>query len=332
MRVFTCSVCHQLVFFENTQCVRCGSFLGFDPDAREIVTLPRGYGADEGWHPCANATVAQCNWLVREPGALCPSCTLTRTRPGDGDGEGLEEFAVAESAKRRLLFELGELGLPVEGADERENGLVFDLLSSEEQPVTTGHADGVITLDLAEADDADRVARREQMDEPYRTVLGHFRHEIGHYYWPIVVEPFPELLEQCRDLFGDEREDYGAALERHYAQGPPADWSREHVSAYATMHPWEDWAETWAHYLHISASMQTAAAYGLQMPMSQPGEASQWGFRSTLDAWIPFTIAMNAINRSMGRSDLYPFVITAAVIDKLTFVDRCVKATANARA
>jgi len=330
VRVFTCSTCHQLVFFENTQCVRCGSFLGFDPASREIVTLPQGYGGEDGWHPCANADVAQCNWLVREPGALCESCVLTRTRPGDGDDVGLEEFAVAESAKRRLLFELGELGLPVEGAEERENGLVFDLLSSEEKPVSTGHANGVITLDLAEADDSDRAARREQMDEPYRTVLGHFRHEIGHYYWPIIVEPFPDLLEECRALFGDEREDYGEALDRHYANGAPADWAQRHVSAYATMHPWEDWAETWAHYLHITASMQTAASYGLQMPLSQPEEASAWGFRAVLDAWIPFTIALNAINRSMGRSDLYPFVLTAAVIDKLAFVDRCVRATARA--
>ena len=123
--------------------------------------------------------------------------------------------------------------------------------------MVTGHADGVITLDLAESDDVHRERRRAELGEPYRTLLGHFRHEIGHYYWPILVER-AGALERCRALFGDERADYGEALERHYADGPPADWAERHVSAYATMHPWEDWAETFAHYLHIRDTLQTA--------------------------------------------------------------------------
>ena len=326
MRIFTCSTCHQLVFFENSRCVRCEATLGYDPQEREIVTLPDGLGAASGWYRCRNASVARCNWLVRAAGRRCPSCALTRTRPADSDEKVLDNFAVAEAAKRRLLFELGELGLPVQGADERDGGLVFDLLSSEGEPVSTGHSGGVITLDLAEADDSDRVARREQLGEPYRTVLGHFRHEIGHYYWPLLVEPDAALLARCREMFGDEREDYGAAVQRHYRDGPPEGWHRHHVSAYATMHPWEDWAETWAHYLHITSSTQTAAAYGLRTPYAHPDtDVGDDGFRRVVDAWIPFTIAMNAINRSMGRSDLYPFVLTPAVIEKLEFVDEVVQ-------
>jgi len=326
MRVFTCQTCHQLVFFENTRCVRCDSGLGYDHETREIVTLPGGLEDSTEWHACRNAVLAGCNWLVRRPGSRCASCVLTRTRPADDDIDGLQDLRKAEAAKRRLLFELGELGLPVEGAHERDGGLVFDLLSSEAQPVSTGHAAGVITLDLAEADDSDRAARREQLGEPYRTVLGHFRHEIGHYYWPLLVESDPRLLQECRALFGDEREDYQAATKRHYREGPPEHWHRRHVSAYATMHPWEDWAETWAHYLHITSSTQTAAAYGLRTPLAEPEEAAAWGFRAIIDTWIPLTIAMNAMNRSMGRSDLYPFVLTARVIEKLTFVDRVVRA------
>ena len=219
MRSFSCDTCGQLVFFENTVCLRCGSDLGFDSGRRELVTLSAGAAR------CANLELAGCNWLVDATGELCASCRLTRTRPADDDAEGIERFRDAEAAKRWLLFELGELGLPVQSWREREGGLAFELLSGDRGPVTTGHADGVITLDVAESDDAHREALREQLGEPYRTVLGHFRHEIAHYYWPLLV-PEGAARERFRALFGDEREDYGAALERHYESGPPADWSR----------------------------------------------------------------------------------------------------------
>ena len=238
----------------------------------------------------------------------------------------MKDFREAEAAKRWLLFELGELGLPVESWRERDGGLAFDLLSSERAPVTTGHADGVITLDVAESDDARREARREALGEPYRTVLGHFRHEIGHYYWPQLVPDGP-AREACRALFGDEREDYGAALERHYEQGAPADWRERFVTAYATMHPWEDWAETFAHYLHIWDTLQTAAAYGVSVrgeAMAPQGD----GFRALLEDWLPLTVALNALSRSMGRDDLYPFVLPAPVVDKLAFVHERVTAAA----
>jgi hypothetical protein len=305
------------VFFENTACLRCGSALGFDPGARELVTLT-GDAAR-----CANLTTAGCNWLADREGELCASCRLTRTRPADDDAEGIERFQVAEAAKRWLLFELGELGLPVESWREREGGLAFELLSSERAPVTTGHADGVITLDVAESDDAHREAVRDELGEPYRTVLGHFRHEMGHYYWPRLV-PEGAARARCRELFGDEREDYVAARERHYDSGPPRDWSERFVSAYATMHPWEDWAETFAHYLHIWDTLQTAGAYGVSVRGEEM--APEGDFRALLEDWLPLTYALNALSRSMGRDDLYPFVLPAPVVDKLAFVHERVTA------
>ena len=242
MRAFTCPVCRHLVTFESTECLHCGTWLAFDWDAREIVRL--GF-------ECANRGLIACNGQGK---GLCVACRLTRTRPPD---DTLAQWATAEAAKRRLVFELLELGLPLGG------GLAFDLLSSAVEPVTTGHADGVITLDLAEADPVAREQRRTQLHEPYRTLLGHMRHEVGHYFQPILAPEGSKALERCRALMGDERADYAQAMERHYAEGPPADWAERFVSAYATMHPWEDWAETFAHYLHIRDVLQTAVAYGI---------------------------------------------------------------------
>ena len=321
MRAFTCPVCRHLVTFENTKCLNCGTFLAFDWEARASVALAYG---------CANRDLIGCNGVGSPAGALCLACALTRTRPADDDATGLARFAEAEAAKRRLVFELLELGLPVDG------GLTFDLLSSERSPVTTGHADGVITLDLAEVDPVARERTRTELDEPYRTVLGHLRHEIGHYYQPLLAPEGSPQRERCRELFGDDREDYGAALERHYESGPPPDWADRFVSAYATMHPWEDWAETFAHYLHIRDVLQTAVAYGVTVSgppvlaadaaplFSYPAASGTGDFRALLDAWLPLTYALNAINRSLGESDLYPFLLPPPVIDKLAFVDSLV--------
>jgi len=291
---------------------------------------------DPGLTWCANAGVAACNWVVRDPGALCFSCDLTRTRPNDADAPALAAFAEAEGAKRRLLFELGELALPIPSWRGREGGFAFDLLSSAEAGVVTGHAEGVVTLDLAEADDAHRERMRLEMGEPYRTTLGHFRHEIGHAYFPLLTAD-PVRLQRTRTLLGDERADYQAALERHYAQGPPEDWNQRFVSAYATMHPAEDWAETFAHVLHIRDALQTAAAYGLKVAptpalagvlASEPSDEPA-GLRAMLDDWLPLTYAVNALNRSMGLGDLYPFVLPPAVVTKLALVDDLIRAAAR---
>jgi hypothetical protein len=340
MRAFSCPTCRRLVPFEATRCLHCGTELGLDWDRREIVAL-------SGRHRCANRELAACNGLVDDPGALCASCARTRTRPADGDTAGLAGFPVAEAAKRRLLFELGELRLPVTGVGTAVGDLRFDLLSSAGGAgggVVTGHADGLITLDLAETDPAHRESMRQQLHEPYRTVLGHLRHEVGHYYEAVLVPDGSPEQERTRAVFGDERADYQQAMDRHYAQGAPPDWPERFVSAYATMHPWEDWAETFAHYLHIRDALQTAAAYGVRVdgpavpttdsaplrtgPVSAAPPAD---VHEMLDAWLPLTYALNALNRSMGAGDLYPFVLAPAVVDKLAHVDELVRAAASER-
>jgi hypothetical protein len=325
MRSFSCERCGQLLFFENSVCLRCRAPVGFQSSERELVALED--------HPdlrvCSNHKLAECNWLVEPRDAaadddypLCFSCNLTRTRPDDLDAAGLEQVAVAEAAKRRLLFQLLDMGLPI------ESDLCFDLLSSNNGAVTTGHDDGVITIDLAESDDARREARRQQLAEPYRTILGHFRHEIGHYYEPILVDR-PGFREAARGIFGDERADYGEAMDQHYQNGPPADWAARHVSSYATMHPWEDWAETWAHYLHIRDTLQTAAAFDMTVSggstpslSASPDDDVEVGepFSDLLNNWLPLTYALNQVNRSMGKDDLYPFTLAPTVIAKLSFV------------
>ncbi|MEA2240643.1 MAG: hypothetical protein QOD24_199 [Solirubrobacteraceae bacterium] len=333
MRAFACPTCRRLVTFESARCLHCGTALAYDPDARTIRAL------DQHGHRCANELLAACNWIVPAAGELCASCALTRTRPADDDPEGLAALRAAEAAKRRLLFELAELGLPVQSRRERDGGLAFDLLSSTQEPVTTGHADGVVALDLGEADPGRRERRRTDLGEPYRTVLGHLRHEIGHYYQPLLAPEGSQQRDACRETFGDDRADYSAALARHYDTGPPADWPQRFVSAYATMHPWEDWAETFAHYLHIRDTLQTAASHGVRVegpditttdeaPLhADPVADANGDLRALLDAWLPLTYALNAISRSMGSGDLYPFVIAAPVQAKLALVHHLVTRT-----
>jgi hypothetical protein len=280
---------------------------------------------------------------------LCLCCDLTRTRPNDDDPDALAAFADTEAAKRRLVFQLLELGLPVVNeTDDPERGMSFDLLSSQYHPVTIGHEDGHITLDLSESDDAHREQVRQNLGEDYRTMLGHLRHEIGHYYWQVLVEPDPVWLERFRALFGDERQDYGDSINEHYgagdAPGAVPDWQDGYVSSYATMHPWEDWAETWAHELHILDTLQTAAAYGMRVTgpevddreptddlTAEPSlDAERAPFDAVLDDWLPLTYALNGLNRSMGKGDLYPFVLAPKVVEKLAFVHELVQATAAA--
>ncbi len=322
VKAFCCRVCDAALYFENSVCVTCGSPLGFSREERAIVPLDdRGRYVDaQGliWHLCANRDIAGCTWLARIEGGLCSSCGLTRTRPNDRDEGWLEAFRVAEVAKRHLVYELDGLGLPMIGKHvDAEEGLAFDLLASADREVVIGHDRGVITLDLAESDDAHRERVRVDLDEPYRTMLGHFRHEVGHYYeWQLVRGE--ERLESCRRLFGDESEDYQEAIARHYAGGPPEDWRERYLSTYASMHPFEDFAETFAHYLHICDAIETASAYGLTRVGAVQAFSS---FRDlVLGVWLPLAVALNQINRSMGKEDLYPFVIPDPVIDKLAFV------------
>jgi hypothetical protein len=229
----------------------------------------------------------------------------------------MAQYAVAERAKRHVLVELDTLGFPIEArSEEHPNGLAFDLLSSVDENVVIGHADGVITIDVAESDVAHREQVRAKLDEPYRTMLGHFRHELGHYYQALLVRG--QVRERARVLFGDETEDYQAALDRHYTEGPPKGWETHFISTYATMHPYEDFAETFAHYMHINETIDNARQFGLMTAAPVTAFSS---FRDVvIGLWIPLSIALNQINRGMGKEPLYPFVIPDDVIEKLEFV------------
>jgi hypothetical protein len=329
VRPFACGTCRSLVFFENFMCVTCGSRLGFDRAAAELIVL------DQSSQRCSNRLIANCNWLVDLVSAerLCGSCALTRTRPDDRDLVGMAAFAATEAAKRKLIFQLDHLGLPTTPrSKDPEHGLTFDLLSSSYEPVTTGHENGVITIDLAEGSDSHREALRVQLAEPYRTLLGHLRHEIGHWYWDVLIDG-SAFLVAFRDLFGDERANYSAALSEHYAKTDDLEWKETHVSNYAAAHPWEDWAETFAHYLHIRDTMQTAQEWGLRIDGPDLELNLAWDAQLDVDptdvaetfdelarAWVTFTLALNAVNHSMGHDALYPFRLKPKVLDKLRFV------------
>jgi len=343
VRDFTCPHCGQHLAFENSVCLSCESPVGFSLEAMSFLVIAPGGGAgDDGsvdpqlYQLCANRHLAECNWLVRvEPvRRLCASCVLTRTRPVDGDATALGAFADAERAKRRLIAELYELKLPIAGrTEDPEHGLAFDLLSSADEPVLTGHDAGLVTVDLAEGDDVHREQLRVEMDEPYRTLLGHFRHEIGHYYFYRLIGTSPDRVQQFSRLFGDPSADYQAALDRHYEQGPPTGWEQDFVSSYATMHPAEDWAETFAHYLHIRSTLDTAAAYGLA-PASATYQTRVLGpsaFDTMIDIWLPLSWSLNMVNRSMGKRDLYPFVLPVPVLEKMRFVHAAVDETATGK-
>ena len=342
MRDFICPNCGQRLAFENSLCLSCKRPLGFSlEDMALLVIAPSedsgqpGFVDAEKYRLCANMHLAECNWLVETATAtLCASCALTRTRPNDADADALPAFAEAEKSKRRLIAELHELKLPIVDRDrDPEYGLAFDLLSSAQEKVFTGHQNGVITLDLAEGDDVHREQLRIEMDEPYRTLLGHFRHEIGHYYYYRLVSPAPDYVRQFLALYGDADADYQAALDRHYREGAPAGWQEHYVSSYATMHPAEDWAETFAHYLHIRDTLDTAAAFGLA-PAAATFERrvlGPSGFDQMIDMWLPLSWALNMLNRSMGKADLYPFVLPPAVLEKMRFIHTVIDEITAAR-
>lgn len=344
MRLFKCQSCGQLVYFENRQCERCHHRLGYVADAFDMSALdPAGddtwtrvSAPGQTWRFCDNAGLDACNWLLpaSSPDRFCTACRHNRTVPDLTDSDNILAWRKMEVAKHRLIYTLMRLGLALPNrTDDPKFGLVFDFLADPPgegaEKVLTGHEDGLITLALKEADDAERERRRSEMGEPYRTLLGHFRHEVGHYYWDRLVAD-RGLHAESRAMFGNDEEDYAAALQRHYKDGPPPDWQERFVSTYATTHAWEDWAESWAHYLHIVDSLETAGAFGLEvhpeggeLDLHATVRLDPYGpgdFARLVNAWLPLTYAMNAMNRSMGLADLYPFILSAPVIAKLSFI------------
>jgi hypothetical protein len=364
MKTFRCD-CGNTLYFENYRCTACDRPLGYIPELTQLCALEEDGDLCRPQHPaaagmayryCANYPEQQvCNWLVPadDPDRYCRACRLNEVIPNLDVGANRRYWYKIEVAKRRLLYTLFQLGLPVtDKQTDPDAGLAFSFL--EDKPdnaeftddqgksgrILTGHDNGMITINLAEADAVERTRMRERMGEEYRTLLGHFRHEIGHYYWNLLVrDSYP--VNECRALFGDERADYGMALERHYRDGPPADWQTRFISAYASSHPFEDWAETWAHYLHMVDTLETAQVYGFVLHgrrMVAPqagigaGAYAQSGFPfrdffELLDDWVSLTTALNSIARSMGLGDVYPFVLCEQAKHKLHFVHRVIAAS-----
>lgn len=354
--------CGQVVFFENNICLRCQCALAFHPEQGHMVSLRladvegrwvlrQDFASNEAsidtWQRCANLdSPAQCNWLVtgvqdqHDSGDLCLACALNVTIPDLAQSGNPDYWRLCEVAKRRLIAHLLMLGLPVQTrAEDPLNGLGFKLLRWRpgEKTVTTGHKDGIITLDIAEADPAFREQIRQQMQEPYRTLLGHCRHESGHYYWDRLVR-FTDWLPLFRQLFGDERIDYRSALQNHYRLGSPPDWQHSFISSYAASHPWEDWAETWAHYLHMTDALSAAEQFGINAtgltlqtdpftieqlidcPFHAADEQMTLDFLEMINRWVRLSSVLNVLARSMGQPDSYPFVFTVASLRKLYLV------------
>ncbi len=341
MKLFSCDNCQQTLYFENNRCVNCGEAVGYIPELAGLATLR--HPDVQQYRRCRNSIEHDaCNWLIApgSDGDYCRSCALSEVIPDLTDPANDAAWRRIEAAKRRLLYSLFALHLPVHSRIEQpETGLAFRFLKgTEEVPVMTGHDGGVITLNIDEADFAFRENMREKMGEGYRTVLGHLRHEIGHYYWDRLVD-CSEWLEPFRAKFGDERASYEEALERHYEFGPHPDWGETFISAYASMHPWEDWAETWAHYLHMVDTLETAKSHGLTVrtpATERPGERIAtdrlvfFDFDALATGWSAVTLALNSLNRSMGMKDAYPFVLTGPVLEKLSFVHDVVNSERSA--
>ena len=357
-RAFRCR-CGSHVFFRNSLCLHCHTPLGYLPERAQVVPLDPGSAPGRWRVPddareyerCANLdTPAGCNWLLHadDPQHFCVACRLNRTIPNLDLEENRRYWAAIEMAKRQLVSQLLSLGLPMKSMvdEDPERGVMFDFLRSPPGGpfVMTGHSNGLITLNVEEADDAKRERIRLAMREPYRTLLGHFRHEIGHYYWNRLVFE-SHWLEPFRGLFGDERANYAAALQANYENGSPADWATRFISSYASTHPWEDWAETWAHYLHVVDSLGTALSFGLDadnleahdVPFTRadlyaPDDPDADRFLNLLNGWIEMTMVLNELARSMGLPDFYPFVMSRPVVSKLQFVNLVVRDAREAQA
>ena len=344
MKRYYCQ-CKQEIFFNNAFCEKCGRDLIYDPVAQ---TMWSGVLTDNGFvahinmslpsddsvnlQPCSNRhSSILCNWAVSaKHDSQCISCKTTRFIPDLSIPKNNQRWLTLERAKRQLISTLIGLNLPIEGYHQKTGGLAFDFLEDQRsnpnvalEHVLTGHSNGTITLNAAEADEGFLHTMKEEMGEPYRTILGHFRHEVGHYYWKILIQNDYQL-SAFRELFGDEREDYQQALDNYYQQDRPKFKSSQFITHYASSHPHEDWAETWAHYLHIVDTLETAVSYGLSSYEPKINDFNSW-----FSEWARVAQIMNALNRSMGLNDAYPFVLTDIVRNKLEFIDSLIDGFAS---
>lgn len=310
MRVFANPVGSGSLWFDNLVTAD-GIPVGYDPQARAFVPMPPF---------CINRDIIGCNWIAPEEGAFCRSCAMTALAPDPSLPNAIPNWAKTEAAKRWVLDNLGrwhwfrpeDPGAPP----------AFHLLAEGRNPVAMGHIEGVVTISVAEVDPVLVTTRREALEEPYRTMIGHMRHEISHMlWWRLSLRE--DFLDAFREMFGDERQDYTAALQRHYTQGPPPNWKESFLTTYASAHPHEDWAETAAHLLHLTDIADSFAASNLSSPELP---SHQWEPYAETDAEhliyvaAALTVGVNHVNRSMGLPDLYPFVLSETARHKLAFV------------
>lgn len=351
MKLYSCDKCQSLLYFENTVCLNCKSALGFDAGRLSMLTLAPANEKEfvditsntHAWRYCDNSVYAACNWIIpaAQTSGFCIACDLNRTIPSLDKVENLDRWRRIEIAKHRLVYSLLRLRLPVESKERGiETGFAFDFMAdtNPRKKVMTGHNSGIITLNIEEADEKQRVKHQLDLGEKYRTLLGHLRHETGHYYWELFFKNNQAGVLQFRKLFGDETAVYNKALEKYYKNGAPAGWNNNFISPYATAHPWEDWAETWAHFLHMMDTLETAYSFGIAVNPRKASDDQQMqanmsrdpygigNFDDIVHMWLPLTFAVNSLNRSMGHQDFYPFIISAAVLEKLRFIHEQVKA------
>lgn len=283
---------------------------------------------------CKNHELKACNWIVTDPKAngFCNACILNRTIPNLQEPGNQKKWRRLEVAKHRLVYQLQRFGLPLQSKlRSSKTGLCFDFVVRGDSNIMTGHANGVITILIAEADSTHLEKVRKQLSERYRTLIGHFRHEVGHYYWERLIQSDSSILEKFRSCFGDERKSYSESLNSYYENGPVKNWRKNYITKYASAHPWEDWAETWAHYLHIVDTLETAYNFGMSIsPVAENTNHMKskidfdpykdTDFDLLIESSSPLFFAVNSINRSMGIKDVYPFVHSEGVIKKMEFI------------
>ena len=208
MKLFQCTNCKNTVVFENNKCLNCSFKLGYSSYYNKIVSLDPSVGSwqveeldGKTYEYCENYNHKVCNWLVdvSRGRKFCLACTLNRTIPHLLDDDNLEKWKHIEIAKHRLVYQLLRFRLPVvRKTKDAKDGFCFDFLAKDDLPeeskdLKTGHANGVITLLISEADPVVREQIKQQMAERYRTLLGHFRHEVGHYFWDLLIRDNPDV-------------------------------------------------------------------------------------------------------------------------------------------
>ncbi len=340
MKIFQCGHCQHSLYFENQECINCGHLTGYRNEDRMMLTfdptLNRLISDREKieYKYCKNKEYEVCNWIIEknDPAEYCSACQLNRTIPNLSNQLNFDKWRNLEIAKHRLIYQLQKIGLTLLSKNHLDEGFCFDFVARQNNPeLMTGHADGVITILLREADSAHREQTRLQLLEPYRTLIGHLRHEVGHYFWNRLIMNDKSALAEFRELFGDESIDYSESLNKYYKEGAPADWQNIHISKYATSHAWEDWAETWAHYLHIMDMLETGYFFGLNVnPKGTKLDSADVNFDPyteddfdvIINTCMPLSFAVNSITRAMGVPDVYPFIVAPAVIQKMKFIHR----------